>query len=122
MNKKIIIKKIISVISLTFLILPVLVFAQNPLTNLGAATPNSIKGASLPEMIGTIIKTVISLLGIIMVVYIIYGGFLWTTAGGDTSKVQKAKDIIKNSIIGVIIILASYSITEFVIDSLSRQQ
>jgi len=122
MNKKIIIKKIISVISLTFLILPVLVFAQNPLANLNSAAPSSLKGASLPEMIGNIIITVISLLGIIMVVYIIYGGFLWTTAGGDSSKVQKAKDIIKNSIIGVIIVLASYLITQFVIDSLSRQQ
>ena len=102
--------------------LPILVFAQSPLTNLDAATPSIIKGASLPEMVGRIITGVISLIGVIMIAYIVYGGFMWTTSGGDTSKVQKAKDIIRNSIIGIIIILASYSITQYVVDALSANQ
>jgi len=41
------------------------------------------------------------------------------TAGGDEAKVTKAKGILKNAIIGLIIVLAAYIITTFVITNVS---
>lgn len=70
---------------------------------------------SLPLLVGTIAKGIISILGIIMVIYIFYAGFVWLTAGGDEDKVKKAKGIIKNSVIGLIIVLASYSVASYLI-------
>lgn len=60
-----------------------------------------------------IIRTALQLIGIVFLVLMIYAGFLWMTAGGNEENITKAKNILKASIIGLIIILASYSITYF---------
>ncbi|MCK4539781.1 hypothetical protein KAU09_01350 [Candidatus Parcubacteria bacterium] len=69
---------------------------------------------SLPEIIGAIIGVFLSLLGVIFLILIMYGGFLWMTSGGKEEKVLIAKKTIENSIIGMIIILSSYAITQWV--------
>ena len=70
----------------------------------------------IQNIVVTIINSILGLLGVIFLVLVIYAGFLWMTAGGDSSKVDKAKGYIKNAIIGIIIILAAYIITSFVLD------
>lgn len=74
-------------------------------------------GKQLPLVIGRIIRTILGLLGIIFVVLMVYAGFLWMTARGESEPVDKAKDIIKQSIIGVIIIFLAYALTGFVINA-----
>lgn len=75
---------------------------------------------SLPQMIGSIITTVLSLLGVIMLIIVIYSGFLWLTAGGADDKVTKAKARLKNGIIGMAIILGAYLITNFVVGAVQN--
>lgn len=70
------------------------------------------------SIISVVIQTALSLLGVIFLVLTIYGGFLWMTAAGDEGKVDSAKKIIKNSIIGLIIIVSAYAISFFVLDKL----
>ena len=60
----------------------------------------------------------LGLLGIIAVVLIIYAGFLWMTARGESAQVDKAKDILKNALIGLIIITMAYGITAFVLNAI----
>ena len=67
------------------------------------------------EIVGQFLKVFIGFLGIVLLVVIIYGGFLWMTAGGDETQVQKAKAWILNGIIGLIIVLLAYAITNFVV-------
>lgn len=43
--------------------------------------------------------------GAVAVLYLIVGGFLYITAGGDEGRIEKAKNTIKNSIIGIVVIL-----------------
>ena len=74
--------------------------------------------SSLQDTIARIIRVALSLLGIVAVVIIIAGGVRWMTAGGDQDKVSQAKKIILNGTIGLAIILSSYAITQFVINSL----
>lgn len=98
----------------------------NSLDCLTAANPNPNQvgaadaGKQLPILIGKIIRTVLGLLGIIFLVLMVYAGFLWMTARGEEEPVTKAKDIIKQSIIGVIIVFLAYALTGFVIDSVVR--
>jgi hypothetical protein len=40
------------------------------------------------------------------------------TAGGDDDQVKKAKSFMTNAVIGLIIMLSAYAITEFVVDKL----
>ncbi|MFA6393484.1 MAG: pilin [Patescibacteria group bacterium] len=65
--------------------------------------------------IGMIINIALSLLGVIFLALLIYAGFEWMTARGDEAKVTKAKDIMKNAVIGLVIVLAAYVISYFVI-------
>jgi hypothetical protein len=46
--------------------------------------------------------------------YMILGGFTWITAGGDKTKLEKARGEITNAIIGLIIVAAAYALTSLV--------
>lgn len=93
--------------------------------NTGLETTANVAGLStenvdIPTSIGKIIGIALSLVGVVFLVLMIYGGFLWMTAGGEADKVKKAKGIIINAVIGLIIVLASYAITFFVLDQVGN--
>jgi hypothetical protein len=68
----------------------------------------------VPRFIGRIINILLSVLGIIFLGLSIYGGFIWMNARGESSQIEKAQNIIKNSIIGLVIVLVAYAITNFI--------
>ena len=72
-------------------------------------------GESLTITVGNLIKSFMGLLGILVVVIVVYAGFLWMTASGNEEKVGMAKRMITQATIGLILILLSYSIADFVI-------
>lgn len=61
-----------------------------------------------------LINVALSLLAALCVALLLYAGFLWLWARGNTEEVQKAKDIIIGTVIGLVIVLASLGITRFV--------
>lgn len=67
-----------------------------------------------------IISAALGLLGTVALVLILYAGFMWMTAGGDDEKTGSAKKILYAAVIGLIIILAAYSITRFVMSQLFK--
>ena len=69
-------------------------------------------------IIARIIQVFLGFLGTIALVLIIYAGFLWMTSSGDDTKIQQAKDILKNAVIGLIIILSSFAIASFILNML----
>lgn len=71
---------------------------------------------SLFDIIGTIINVALGLLGVIFLILVIYAGFLWMTAGGDDKQVEKAKKMLINATVGLVITLSSYAIATFVIN------
>jgi TRAP-type C4-dicarboxylate transport system permease small subunit len=68
----------------------------------------------LSNKIGLVIKTLLSIMGTIFLAFMIYGGVIWMNAQGNESEITKAQGIIKNTIIGIIIVLAAYAITDIV--------
>lgn len=72
------------------------------------------------EIAGGIIKAVLTLLGATTVILIVYGGFLWMTAAGNEERITKAKKILYNAVIGLIIVIMAYSITYFVIQRITE--
>jgi hypothetical protein len=79
-------------------------------------------GAKLETMIGGIINIALGTVGVILLALLIYAGFLWMTAGGDTDKVKTARGIIFNAIIGLLITVLAFAISEFVIERLIEIQ
>ncbi len=72
----------------------------------------------LREGIMAIVNVLLGFLGIIAIIIILYGGFVWMTAAGNEEKVGQAKKIITAGIIGLVIIFVSYAIASFVISQL----
>lgn len=70
------------------------------------------------SLIGNLISTALGFVGIILLGILLYAGFLWMTAGGDTKKVDSARTMIKNGVIGIVIVGSAYAISSFVITRL----
>lgn len=110
--------------TLPILLLPMSVSAQltkssTDLKAVGDTLGQDTSGASLPKVVGNLINVLLSVLGIIFVVLVVYAGYLYLTASGDDKKVEKAKKLLGQAVIGMVIIIAAYSISTFVIDNLA---
>ncbi|HNW09123.1 MAG TPA: pilin [bacterium] len=114
----------LAVIIFTLLILPQISLASavSDATDLMQDTFSDSLGTSkdLPEVIGDIVKVLLGFLGILAVLLILYGGFIWMTAAGDDGKVDKAKKIIYAAVIGLVIIFSAYAIASFVFEQISE--
>ncbi|MBU2575994.1 pilin [Patescibacteria group bacterium] len=73
----------------------------------------------IKQIIALIINIFLGFLGIIAVILILYAGYMWMTAGGNEEKVAQAKLILRNAVIGLVIVLSSWAIASFVISRLS---
>lgn len=69
-------------------------------------------------IIARIIRIVIGFLGIIAVGLIIYAGWLWMTSQGNEDKIEQAKKILTNAIIGLLIIISAFAIVSFILNKL----
>ncbi len=83
----------------------------------------NIRGISLFQgELGDIIDIALSVVlwgaGAIAFAYLIYGGILYITAGGDAEKAGKGRTAIVNAIIGIVIIAAALAIYNFVLKQL----
>jgi Type IV secretion system pilin len=67
-------------------------------------------------LLGRVVQILLSLVGVGFAILMIYGGITWMTAGGEETKVTNAKNIIRNSIIGIIVIFSAFLITRFLDD------
>jgi hypothetical protein len=68
--------------------------------------------------IGTLIGTILSFTGVIFFGLVLWGGFKWMTARGDTKQVTDAKNIIIEATVGLIFILSAYALTNLVAGAL----
>ncbi len=75
-----------------------------------------INVGGITDILSGIIQTVLSLLGVLFLLLMIYGGYLYMTARGNEEQLEKAKKIITQTFIGIIIVLAAYAISWFMID------
>jgi len=111
-------KKAMSVYSflmLAFLAKPA--FAQPTAGTTGLEEAGTIAGLSdlfggrgIKGVIGLVIKGLLSLLGMVFLILVIWGGFKWMTSQGNADKIKEAKGLIVNAAIGLAIVVTSYVI------------
>ena len=69
-----------------------------------------------PEVvIGRIVQGFIAFIGVIFGLFVIYGGYLWMTARGNEEQVKKSQGILRDSIIGFIIVIGAYALSSYVV-------
>ncbi len=118
-------RSIISLSFLSFFGLVNAVYAAEPqkpmdaLKKAGGAAQFSTSGEANPAVIvGNVVGYALGLLGIVFVILTIYAGFLWMTAQGNEEQITKAKKMLTNAVIGIIIISLAYVITSFVMTNI----
>jgi len=90
-------------------------FFDNPQ---GGAAPSAAAQGTLGQNITLIINYFLGILGLVAVAFLIYAGILMVTAGGNDEQIGKARKIITYAVIGIVIILLSWTIVTFVTSSL----
>lgn len=88
---------------------------------------NEIVNNALPSLIGdktpaqglafyiaTLWKAVVTVGGVAFLIFLIWGGVEWLTAGGDKSRVETGQKMISNAFIGLAILIGSYAIAYFI--------
>jgi hypothetical protein len=86
-------------------------FFDNPQ---GGTAPSAAAQGTLGQNITLIINYLLGILGLVAVAFLIYAGVLMVTAGGSEEQIGKARKIITYAVIGIVIILLSYTIVTFV--------
>lgn len=95
-------------------------FTGGPATPAAASTPaaptggryglrNPLGTVSIPVILGRFVSAAIGLVGALFLVMLIYGGFVWMTAGGDSKKVASARKTIINAVLGILVVALSYT-------------
>jgi hypothetical protein len=120
-------KKLLVAILLSFFVFPLVANAgglkgafggSSPLGNV--ATKAGVDDVGDVETVtGRVINAALTLVGIIFLILMVYGGFLWMTARGNEEQVTKAQKVIYGTIIGLVVILSAYAITVFVTSKLA---
>lgn len=73
----------------------------------------------LTTIVANIINVILGLTGMAFVIILVYAGILYLTAAGEEGNVKKAKGLIKNSVLGIIIIVSAYAIATYVFTALT---
>ncbi len=108
-------------------------FLTLPLPALGSPTANEILQGGLDttartagfetdqtkvktpsQIVASVIQIALGFVGTLFLILIIVSGFQWMTAGGNSTTIETAKSRMINATIGLVIILAAYAITSFV--------
>lgn len=89
---------------------------QDIIDNSGLPADTNVN--DLRSLIAQIIRIVLGFLGILSVIIVLYAGFKWMTSGGNEETVGEAKKMLIAGLIGLVIILLSYAIANFVINQI----
>ncbi|OIO52100.1 hypothetical protein COY93_03650 [Candidatus Uhrbacteria bacterium CG_4_10_14_0_8_um_filter_58_22] len=85
----------------------------------GGISGHSEVSSDLATIIGGLIGGLLSIVGVIFFLLMIYAGVIWMTSSGKEEQVTKARNMIFGAIIGLAVIFAAYGISVFVIQTIS---
>lgn len=84
----------------------------------GTSTVDSsikLSNTSPIKVVTSIINIFLGLLSLIAVSLVLYGGFIWMTSNGSEEKIGTAKKILRNAVVGLLIILSAWGIAYFIL-------
>lgn len=87
--------------------------ALPPLKPSDIGVTDAVKSAD--SVVTSILNTAYFWAGIICVLIIIAAGFLYVTSSGNATNVKRAKDAIIGAVIGLVVIILAFTITQFIV-------
>ena len=80
--------------------------------------PDPLGGVNIPTLIGNIVRTFTGIAGSLALLMFVYGGVMYILSGGEQAAVQKAKTILFNASIGIVLIFLAYLLTSTIINAM----
>jgi hypothetical protein len=74
------------------------------------------------KVVLTVSDIMVKILGVVALVFFVYGGFIWVISAGDSNKIKQGQQILIGTIVGMIIVLAAYAAVKFLEDSLNVRE
>jgi hypothetical protein len=74
---------------------------------------NPVKNAD--SALANILTTVYTWAGIIAILVIIIAGIMYSVSQGEQAKITRAKDMIVGAVVGLVVIIMAFVITQFVL-------
>jgi len=74
---------------------------------------------SLEMLIDKIINIITALAGVVLVIFLIWGGITYITAAGNEEQSGKGKKIVFDAIIGIVIVGAAFALAKYVMGILN---
>lgn len=81
------------------------------------AFEKKLPSADIPSILGKVVLYGLGLIGIVFFTLIVLAGFKWMTAGGHAEDIEKAQEMLRHAIIGIIITMGSAAITWFILQN-----
>ena len=91
-------------------------FAQSLTAGTGADQVN-VPAISADQVLKNGLDLVYFAAGIIAVITIIIGAIMYASSAGDAGTVTKAKNLIVFAVVGIVVILSAFAVTNFLIGS-----
>lgn len=84
----------------------------------GVKSTGTNSNTDMKGVIKTVVSVMMFILGALAVIMIIYSGIQYVISVGDSGKIQKAKNTLIYSIVGLVVAMFAYAIVNFVLDNL----
>jgi hypothetical protein len=116
-------KKIVIILTLVVILLPGIAGAvefNNPAGNflIDLTRPGINQTNTFAGLLTYLIRLVLTIVGLVAIVFIMLGGFQYITARGDEEKASAGKKTLTNAIIGLVIVILSYMIVAVIMNAL----
>jgi len=101
---------------------PVIASAQISAPSRGSTgLPDLSQGQGLTGFINYVILFILGFAGIVAVLFLIIGGYQYILSGANEESAEQGKKTIQNAVIGIVIIILSYTIVTVIFRSLTGQ-
>lgn len=109
-----------SVLALGLLVLPAVPASAQSVLDQACETSDSAicnnTTQSAGDVVGTVINTLLFIVGALSVIMIIFGGIRYTISGGDAGKVTAAKNTITYAIVGLVVSFLAFAVVNWVLN------
>jgi hypothetical protein len=88
--------------------------APSSSVSIGIDKPDKIQIVDIGALIRAVVSMAIIISGILVFLYLVWGGIQWITSGGDKAQTEKAQQRITSAIIGLAIVAASWALIRII--------
>ena len=80
---------------------------------------NPINAQNVPDLVNNMVRAILGIVGAVTLFMFVYGGLMWMTSGGASSRIERGRNTLIWATIGLLVIFSSYAILNFIFGAIS---